>query len=298
MIKMEEKVFGFDESMQLFLKHLEQQHYSSETSSGYKKDLECFRRFMAKKMGEQDFPLDIVRKEELLAFMDDGRARGNSTSTIGRRISTMKSFYKFLFYELDFPEDVASRIRVPKEHVPLGNILTEGEVKRLLSAAQLLRPEYALLFSVLYYTGSHLTPVRLIERSHVNLEEGVIYFPEIKGGKELYLPLHEQLKEQFEHYFSIYLTDENPYVFPSKRCPNQPLSASDVRNKLRAAASHAGLNYSITPQTLRRCRAMHLTNRNVPQQAIASILGHSDLRSTMKYQRQVPGDLRGLLNML
>ena len=295
---MDERILGFDEGMQLFLKHLEQQGYSSETSSGYKKDLECFRRFMMKRIGKSDFPLDIVRQEELLEFMDDGRARGNSTSTIGRRISTMKSFYKFLFYELDFPVDVAARIRVPKEHIPLGNILTEGEVKRLLSASLLLDPAYSLLFSVLYYTGSHLTPVRLLEKSHVNLEKGIIYFPEIKGGKELSLPLHEQLKEQFERYFSSHLTDENPYVFPSKRCANQPLSASDIRNKLQAATSHAGLNCSITPQTLRRCRAMHLTSRNVPQQTIASILGHSDLRSTMKYQSQAPGDLRGLLNML
>ncbi len=210
----------------------------------------------------------------------------------------MKSFYKFLFYEMDYSIDVAARIRVPKEHIPLGNILTEGEVKRLLDSARLLRPGYDLLFSVLYYTGSHLTPVRLLEKSHVNLEEGMIYFPEIKGGKQLSLPLHEQLKVQFEQYFSIHLTDENPYVFPSERCSKLPLSASDIRNKLQACASLAGLDCSITPQTLRRCRAMHVTSRNVPQQTIASILGHSDLRSTMKYQRQAPGDLRGLLNML
>ncbi|MFC5589095.1 hypothetical protein ACFPRA_09360 [Sporosarcina soli] len=47
----------------------------------------------------------------------------------------MTSFYKFLVYELDFPVDVAARIRIPKVYVPLKNILTEEEVKRLLEAA-------------------------------------------------------------------------------------------------------------------------------------------------------------------
>lgn len=123
-------------------------------------------------------------------------------------------------------------------------------MKCLLSSAQLLGPCYHLLFSVLYYTGARLTPVRVFERSYINLDEGLIYFPKVKGGKDLYLPLHEQLLGQFEQYFANHFTKENPYVFPSNRCSNQPLSASDIRNKLRWATSHAGLDSSITPHTL------------------------------------------------
>lgn len=291
---MENQTYRFDESVRLFLEHLERQCYSVETSSGYGKDLECFRRFM----GEKDFPMETIGKEELLKFMDDGRNRGNRTSTIGRRLSTMKSFYKFLVYELDFPVDVAARIRIPKVYVPLKNILTEDEVKRLLKAAQLLRPCYHLLFSMLYYTGSRLTPVRILERNHINLEEGLIYFPKVKGGKDLYLTLQESLQAPFEQYLAEHLTTESRYIFPSTRCPDQPLSASDIRNKLRLAASNAGIDQAITPHTLRHCTATHLTIRNVPQHTIASILGHADLRSTMRYQHLAVGHLRGPLNRL
>ena len=295
---MGKRAFGFDDSVQMFLQHLEGQLYSSETLLGYKKDLESFKRFMMKRVEAADFSLEIIRKEELLDFMEDGRQQGNQTSTIGRRISTMKSFYKFLVYELDFPENVAVGIRVPKEDVPLGKILTEDEVKRLLQSAQLLNPCYHLLFSVLYYTGSHLKPVQIMERSHVDLVKGTIYFPKVKGGKELYLPLHDQLNEQFDQYFSNHLIEGSSYVFPSIRRTNQPLSASDIRNKLRLAASHAGLDSSLTPHMLRHCRAMHLTDRNVPQRTIANILGHSDLRSTMRYQDLTANHLRNSLNVL
>jgi len=95
----------------------------------------------------------------------------------------MKSFYKFLVYELDYPVDVAARIRIPKVYTPLKAILTEDEVMRLLCSAQQLDSRYHLLFSVLYYTGSRLSPVRTLERSHVRLADRVIYFPKVKGAR-------------------------------------------------------------------------------------------------------------------
>ena len=106
----------------------------------------------------------------------------------------------------------------------------------------------------------------------------------MEWGKDLYLPLHDQLKGLFEQYFAERSLEGGEYVFSSQRCQNQPLSASDIRNKLRWAAGEAGLDTTITPHTLRHCTATHLTIKNVPQETIASILGHADLRSTMRYQ--------------
>ncbi|MEK4406199.1 tyrosine-type recombinase/integrase [Sporosarcina sp. FSL K6-6792] len=114
----------------------------------------------------------------------------------------------------------------------------------------------------------------------------------------MYLPLHDQLKGLFEQYFAKYDLEEHGYVFPSTLCPDQPLSVSDIRNKLRWTASQAGLNSLITPHTLRHCTATHLTIRTVPQHTIASILGHADLRSTMRYQHLAVDHLRDSLNML
>lgn len=295
---MENQMYQFEACKQLFLAHLERHRYSSETSNGYDKDLECFRRYIVSGGGKHDFSLEEIGKNHLLGFMDDGRERGNKASTIGRRLSTLKSFYKFLVYELDYPVDVAARIRIPKVYIPLKNILTEEEVERLLSSALQISPCYHLLFSVIYYTGSRLTPVRTLERSHVRLEESVIYFPKVKGGKDLYLPINDHLKGVFEHYFAEQSLEDSVYIFQSPRCPNQPLSPSDIRNKLRLAAKYAAVNQSITPHTLRHCTATHLTIRNVPQQKIASILGHSDLRSTMRYQHLSVEHLRDSLNML
>src|SRR5699024_5526103 len=106
--------------------------------------------------------------------------------------------------------------------------------------------------------------------------------PKVKGGKDLYLPIHDDLLALFESYFLTYLPAKCKYVFPSPRRAKQPISAASVRNKLRVAVVKAGINAHITPHTLRHCTATHLTIKNVEQRTIASILGHSDLRSTMR----------------
>lgn len=221
---MDAQGYSFDKAAKLFMEHLERQCYSSETVSGYAKDLKCFKLFMLGDMWEKDLPLSIIGKEELLKFMDDGRVRGNKTSTIGRRLSTMKSFYKFLVYELDYPIDVAARIRIPKAYTPLKNILTEDEVMRLLGSAKELQTKYHLLFSILYYTGSRLSPVRMLERNHVRLEERIIYFPKVKGGKDLYLPLHRN-------------TFNNPKCPTTHHCQHSRTCRSTFNNEVSTPSS-------------------------------------------------------------
>lgn len=287
--------YSFDECMSKFLAHLERNCYSDETLDGYKKDL--LRSFMADVV-TTNFSMENVKKEDLISFMDDGRVRGNKPSTVGRRLSTLKSFYKFLVYKMDFPQDVAARIRTPKVYVPLKNVLTEEEIGRILLAAEQLHPRYRLLFSVLYYTGSRLSPVRTLERSHVHMRERIVYFPKVKGGKDQYLPLHDTLCNLFEEYFSLVIPSDSRYVFPSPKYPDQPISPSDVRNKLQLLAERAGVDTSITPHTLRHCTATHLTLRNIPQHTIANILGHADLRSTMRYQHLTVEHLRGAIGEL
>lgn len=281
-----------------FLQHLQRQGYSNETVDGYGKDLGRFRIFMDIQKQNLGYQIDEITKADVLNFMDEGRRRGNKPSTVSRRLATLKSFYKFLYYECDYPHDIAARIKMPKVYTPLPTIPSEEEVRQLLQVSKQLGANYHLLFSLLYYTGSRLTPIRTLEKAHIHLNERVIYFPKVKGGKDLYLPLHDHLKELIISYYTEHLPVNSHYIFPSSRCNNQPLSPSDIRNKLKKAAELANLRIPITPHTLRHCTATHLTLRNVPQLTIASILGHADLRSTMRYQHLAVDNLRDSVNLL
>lgn len=268
--------------------------YSNETRRGYEKDLVFFERFLAAKKVQVPIEVDQISKEDLLDFMDFGKGMAHATNTVARRLSTIKSFYKFLVNELDYPIDLAARIKLPKTYIPLRNILTESEIKMLLECVERVDPLYHLLFSILYYTGSRLTPVRVLERKNVFLEDRLFYFPRVKGGKDLYLPIHDKLIDLFANN----QTGDNPYLFPSRKFPTQPVSAADVRLKLVKYSKEAKIDKHITPHSIRHSTATHLTLKKVDQRTIASILGHSDLRSTMRYQHLAVDHLREPINIL
>lgn len=281
-----------------FFAHLERMGYSLDTQTAYEKDLLFFERFIVSRKEERDFLIDHISKEDLLMFIDYGREMLHKPNTIARRLSTIKSFYKFLVNELDFPIDLAARVKLPKVYVPLIDILTEREIRELLHESEKLDPFYHLLFSMIYYTGSRLTPVRTLEKKNVSLTERVLYFPRVKGGRDLYLPIHHKLVNLLEVHFQKPFIQENCYVFPSKKFPSQPISAADVRLKLARVIKAAQINKRVTPHTLRHCTATHLTIKHIDQRTIASILGHTDLRSTARYQHLSIEHLRDPLNHL
>lgn len=290
--------YNFIECKIKFFAHLNRMSYSMETYKGYEKDLQFFQRFISVHKQHENFLMGEVTKEDILGFMDYGKERGHKPNTIARRLSTLKSFYKFIVNELDYPVDVAARIRLPKVYTPLLDILNESEVKLLLNQAAKMDPFYHFFFSLIYYTGSRLTPVRTLEKKNVFLDERVLYLPKVKGGKDLYLPMHEKLVRLFSLHFEQDIIRDNRYVFPSRKYPEQPISASIVRLKLESIAKNAGISKKITPHRIRHCTATHLTIKKVDQRSIANILGHTDLRSTARYQHLSIEHLRDPINML
>ncbi|MFD2444226.1 tyrosine-type recombinase/integrase [Bacillus sp. CGMCC 1.16607] len=290
--------YEFQWCKEQFFDHLRRLDYSWETLKAYEKDMQFFKRFMLVKKQEDYFLMKSITKEDLLLFMDFGREMKHKPNTIARRISTLKSFYKFLVNELDYPIDVAARIRLPKVYIPLKDILTENEVKLLLHRASEKDSFYHLFFSIIYYTGSRLSPVRTLEKKNVLLEEKIFYFPKVKGGKDLYLPIHNNLVNLIkQHYQDPFILD-NRYVFPSRKFPIKPVSAADIRLKLTNLVKVVGINKKVTPHAIRHCTATHLTIKKIDQRTIATILGHSDLRSTLRYQHLSIEHLREPINYL
>ena len=101
------------------------------------------------------------------------------------------------------------------------------------------------------------------------------------------------------HYTEIQkYTDDNQYIFYSKKIPDQPISAADIRMKLRLITKEAGIKKRVTPHSIRHCTATHLTIKKIEQRTIANILGHTDLRSTARYQHLSIEHLREPINVL
>jgi site-specific recombinase XerD len=273
---------GFKIYVTKFLKYLERNDYSPETIVGYSKDLQKFHSHLITIYGSGVTVTDIS-KEDILDYQDWLAKTGYAKNSIARHISTIKSFSKYLFVEVNCNDDPGSKIKTPKVFTPLTNVLTEDQMKSLLHAAKEYSTFYYVLISFIYYTGSRLSPVINLLKENVNLNESKVYFPRIKGGKDLHLPLHPTLTELL-YNFIYYYRSESEYVFPSPRFKNKPVNASYVRSNLQKIKKLANINTKVTPHTLRHCTATHLTLKGADQRYLAAILGHTDLRSTMRYQ--------------
>ncbi|MYL53750.1 tyrosine-type recombinase/integrase [Pontibacillus yanchengensis] len=292
-----QETFDLNLYAQKFLRHLKRQHYSEETITGYQKDLRKFSEFLYHEY-KGNILTEEIQKEDILDYLGYLESLDFKPNSVSRHLSTLKSFYKFLVYEMDFKVDVAARIKQPQIYTPLPAVLDVEEVHNLLQTAKVYSKYYYTLYSLLYYTGSRISPIRTLPKKHVDLKSKQLYLEKIKGGRDLYLPLNEVMYDILVDFLLDCRGDGSDYVFSSPRLKNQPISAYLIRTQLKKVAKYAGITKRVTPHILRHCTATHLTLQNVDQKFIASILGHTDLRSTARYQQLNVDNLRPTINKL
>lgn len=221
---------NFEAHVKKFLKYLSRNDYSDETITGYSKDLNKFYQYLVENYGAQVTVLDFT-KEDILDYQDSLLRKGLAKNSIARHISTIKSFSKYLFNELDFGNDPGNKVKTPT-YTLLIRVITEEQMQQFLDVAKQYSSFYYTLAAFLYYTGSRITPVIILINDHVSLEDIKVYFPKIKGVKDFYLPLHDQLVDIASAY-----VESNPktstYAFPSPKFLNKHISTSYVRYHLK-----------------------------------------------------------------
>ncbi|MFD2214998.1 tyrosine-type recombinase/integrase [Metabacillus endolithicus] len=281
-----------------FIRHLKRKHYSEETITGYSKDLKSFSEFIYFEY-EGKILLEQLHRNDLLDYLTHlHEYKGYKQSSVQRHLSTLKSFYRFLVDEIGFNENIASKIKHQSIFTPLPPILTEEEIDLLLDSAKEYQHYFYVLISFLYYTGSRITATIRLEKENINFKERKLYFPKIKGGRDLYLPINDKLLPVLEDFIDNHPASEYPYVFHSPRTPWTHIDAHTVRTHLSRIKELAGIDKRVTPHILRHSMATHLTLKKVDQSFLMNILGQTDPRSTTRYQHLVVENLRDPLNKL
>ncbi|OIK08807.1 tyrosine-type recombinase/integrase [Bacillus sp. MUM 13] len=280
-----------------FLKHLSRQNYSLETITGYGKDLEKFCKFIFTEYGGNILTSEVTKEDiqDYLTFLKRMEFKPNS---VARHLSTLKSFYKFLIYEMNFERNAAAGIKHPKNNKMLPSALTKEELDQLFRALEQESPYFEAFFKLMYSTGSRITALRTTLKKNVDLQNKQIYFPKVKYNKELYLPLNNEILPILERHLFDHRNSFSEFLFESSREKNKPISAGLIRLKLTHFRQLAGIERHVHPHMIRHTTATQLTLKKVHQKEIASIMGHSDLRSTATYQHLVVDDLRDSINKL
>lgn len=272
--------------IEAFLAHLDlERGLSAHTVDSYASDLLQFSEY-ANRRGLAS--PQTVSGEDIEAFVTALRRSRMKNSSISRKVSALRSFFRYLVAEGKIQANPAARVDAPKVHGRLPKMLSSDEVLKLLKAPGANSPlaiRDTAMLELLYSTGMRVSELLSLRIHDVELEE---CFARCfgKGSKERVVPFGDPAAQAL----ALYLNDARPQLKKGKDDPTLFLSARGRRMSrgnlwklIRSYAAKAGIRKPVTPHTLRHSFATHLLDRGADLRAIQEMLGHASVATTQIY---------------
>ena len=229
--------------------------------------------------------LDHQLLHQFLVWISD---LGLSARTQARILSGLKAFYRYLLLDDRIDKDPTALLEGPKLGRKLPEVLTVGEIDRILEKIDLSKPEgrrNKAMLEVLYSCGLRVTELVELRLSNLYREEEFIRVIG-KGDKERLVPISRKALKEID----LYLPDRNSLViqpgyqdllFLNRR--GRMLTRVMVFTVIRELASAAGIKKRVSPHTFRHSFATHLVEGGADLRAVQEMLGHESIITTEIY---------------
>lgn len=283
-----------------FLRYLMvEKNASPLTIQSYENDIDHFIHFLERENVPFVSQVDqYVARSYMSCLYDEGYER----RTIARKLSSLRSFYRFLNREEIISTNPFSSSRLPKQQNKLPRFLFEEEMEAIFASFQLEKPRDQrdlALFELLYATGMRVSEVCRVEVDdiHFDLETVLI---KGKGNKERYVPLSKKALNAI----AFYVEHARKEVCANKHPPKQlflnergkPLTERGVYYIVNRRAKELSETLQISPHDLRHTFATHLLNRGADLRTVQELLGHEHLSTTQMYTHVTKERLREVYN--
>ncbi len=262
-----------------FLQHLRnEKNVSPNTERGYHADLEQLAEFL----GGPD-PSGITH-QDLRSFLADLIAKKTRKSSLARKLSAIRSFFKFLYRRGVVATDPARLIATPKQEKRLPAVLTVDDTLRLLNAPVEGSPDTLrdrAVLETLYSTGIRASELVGIDHQDIDRGERLLRVRG-KGRKERIVPIGRSALEAIDRYTAAKRTaagEQAVFTGPS----GKRLTVRSVQRILGTYRKILGLSQKASPHTLRHSYATHLLESGADLRAIQELLGHASLSTTQRY---------------
>jgi tyrosine recombinase XerC len=271
-----------EEFVERFLSHLERQrNFSDHTVRSYGNDLRQFVAFAGSR--SIDSPKKVTHVL-LRGFLADLTNSGRERSTIGRKISAVRSFFKFLHHEGIIETNPAEGLRGLKRAKKLPGFLDVAQTEELVTAPDESAPhglrDRAIL-ELLYSTGLRVSEVAGLTVEDVDLDSEMV-LARGKGKKERLVPMGVKAALAVGKY----LRSRGPSAKKAKPLFlnrfGRRLTQRSIRRVVDKHARARGLPH-VSPHTLRHSFATHMLDRGADLRAVQELLGHSSLSTTQIY---------------
>ena len=273
-----------------FLSYLEiEKNCSSHTLTNYQKDLEDFFDFAH---GADPGGLDRIFLRRFLAHL---RQRSYKPRTIARKLSALRSFFKFLHKEGLIATNPAALLASPKQDKRLPDFLTEEQMRRILRVPNLeqdLGRRDQAIMEILYSGGMRVSELVGLMVKDVDLIGGMIRVRG-KGKKERMVPIGQPAIQALHAYLQQ-RPRHSPAVFLNKN--GNRLTDRGVRWIIQKYIQRMALNAGVSPHVFRHSFATHMLNRGADLRSVQELLGHASLSTTQIYTHVTTDRLKKVYN--
>lgn len=282
-----------------FLDYLEsEKNYSSHTISAYKRDLGYFEEVMVREFEVED--LRAVHYSMIRKWIVNLVEEGLSNRTINRKISALKSFYKFLQKTKQIERSpLAAHIPLKaakKEQLPF----SEKEIAQALESVDSVTFEDfrdKLVLELFYTTGIRRAELLAIQLADLDLGSAMVKIRG-KGRKERYVPLLASVTSTIRDYLDMrkaHLSEHGEtsgYLFLNGK--GRPMSPAQVGGIVRKYFDRVSTKPKKSPHVLRHSFATHLLDQGADLHSVKELLGHSSLAATQVYTHTSLGKIKAI----
>lgn len=263
--------------------------YSEHTVAAYDRDLHTFVQYLTDNGGFNGF--DQIAQIDVDVYLshlgDHYRPR-----TIERRISSLRSFYRFLIREHYVADNPFADVRLTNRHHQLPKFFYPKEVAALFQGAAGNTPldqRNVALLAVLYATGMRVSELTDLTLGQLDFSLGVVLIHG-KGQKDRYVPFDQETKQHLQ----TYLTKARPELLAKRKAAattdkvflndrGAPVTSRGVEYILDQVIQRTSLTAKIHPHMLRHTFATEMLNNGADLRSVQELLGHASLSTTQIY---------------
>ncbi len=259
---------------------------SKNSISAYHADLLDFITFIKEEKVEK---LSDVKRPYILSFLISCKKKGLETSTIARRLVSIKVFFRYLFQESLIEENVTEVMDSPKLWRLLPDFLSNTEIDTLLkvfpAGKDLLFFRNRAILEVMYACGLRVSELVNLQINSIKFDEEIVRVLG-KGNKERIVPIGKIARNVIEKYIQnirpkLAKFPQETSLFISNN--GRKLNRERIWGIVKEGARLAGIKKNIYPHTLRHSFASHLLENGADLRIIQEMLGHADISTTEIY---------------
>jgi integrase/recombinase XerC len=284
-----------DEFIERYVNYLRyERNASPHTVRNYRSDLLQFRDYLAEGRATAAVDVRSVDALRIRGFLSMLFSRQEKKSSIARKLSAVRAFFKFLRREGVLAENPSTLVSTPKQDKTLPRIMTEEEMNTFLDRVAeatgigqpAMRRDRALL-EMLYASGLRVSELAGLDLRSVNFGDGMVLVRG-KGRKERIVPFGSKAKQALDDYLPV-----RERILQERKKSGQQALFLNVRGERLTTRSvdrlvkkyvrAYGPAVKASPHSLRHAFASHLLTEGADLRAIQEMLGHTSLATTQKY---------------